>query len=247
VDWDSDAFVLANLRNVPSFPRRISPGLIDRVLATGRAAILEDAYADICPFDMSPCDADPRACAPGCDRVYAHELYGRARAALFVSPAQRDRIAAVVGALPERQIIIRPPIDPDRFRLLGLERDIDVLYVGTISASKGYENLLGRFGPERLTFVGPNALGRSVEGRWLGVVSNSDLPAVYNRARTFAHLPQWFEPMGRTPVEAALCGCELILNDRVGVTSHRREEWSDPVIVRRNPDRFWEDFEAAFD
>jgi hypothetical protein len=71
------------------------------------------------------------------------------------------------------------------------------------------------------------------------------LPTIFNRARTFAHLPRWIEPMGRAVVEAALCGCELVLNDRVGVTSYEESDWQDPRRVSVNADRFWSEFERA--
>jgi glycosyltransferase involved in cell wall biosynthesis len=246
VDMDADAFVLANIRNVPNFPARLPERVVRQVLATGRAAVMQEAWVDVCPFDV-PCDGDVSRCRSGCDRAWADELYGAAHAACFNSPMQRDVTASVIGVpLPERQILSRPMIDPDAFRPLGIERDIDVLYVGTISEAKGYRNLLERFGASRLTLAGPNALGEPVQGTWLGPVAYEDLPRLYNRARTFAHLPRWLEPMGRAPVEAALCGCELVLNDRVGVASYPSEDWRDPEVVRRNADRFWEEFERAF-
>lgn len=246
VDFEADAFVLSNIRNASSFPSRIPEGLIDRVLDTGRAGVFQEAWVDICPFDL-PCMGDPSRCRDGCRRSFADSLYSRARVGIFNSPRQREAIAGVLGVpLPERTILSRPAIDPDRFRPLGLERDIDVLYVGTISEAKGYYELLERFGPERMTFAGPDQLGEPVQGTYLGPVSYDDLPALFNRARIFAHLPRWLEPMGRTPVEASLCGCELVLNDRVGVTSYPRKVWTDPAVVRLAGDHFWTDFEAAF-
>lgn len=246
VELGADAFVLANLRNAPSFPRRIPGDLVDVVLDSGRAAIFEEAWVDVCLHNL-PCMGDPARCRPDCDRDFANSLYSRAQVGIFNSPRQRDAIAAVIDVpLPERTILSRPAINPDHFRPLGLERDLDVLYVGRITAAKGYYELLERFGPARLTFAGPNHLGEPVQGTHLGPVAYSDLPKLYNRARTFAHLPRWLEPMGRAPVEAALCGCEVVLNDRVGVASYPREVWTDPEVVRTATDRFWEDFERAF-
>jgi glycosyltransferase involved in cell wall biosynthesis len=155
-------------------------------------------------------------------------------------------IASVLDVpLPPAQVFGRPHLDTTKFRQLGLDRDIDVLYVGTINRAKGYFNLLERFDPARLTLAGRNALDQPVLGNYLGPVDYDELPQLYNRARFFAHLPQWYEPMGRTVVEAALCGCELILNERVGVTSYPRSDWLDPMTVERNGQRFWEDLEAA--
>jgi SAM-dependent methyltransferase len=118
-------------------------------------------------------------------------------------------------------------------------------YVGTVERKKGYENLIARFGAERLTLAGRNHLGEPVAGTYLGPLGQEELPALYNRARTFAHLPEWYEPMGRTVAEAALCGCELVTNERVGVLSYDRRDWADPAVVATNASRFWADLEAA--
>jgi glycosyltransferase involved in cell wall biosynthesis len=142
-------------------------------------------------------------------------------------------------------VLSRPMVDADRFRELGRARDIDVLYVGVISRAKGYYSLLERFGADRLTLAGRSLLDEPVAGTYLGEVSQEDLPGLYNRARTFAHLPEWDEPMGRTVVEAALCGCEIVTNERVGVASYPDEEWRSAAAVRGNPARFWDDLEAV--
>jgi len=40
-----------------------------------------------------------------------------------------------------------------------------------------------------------------------------------NRAKNFVYLPRWPEPQGRVVVEAALSGCNLIVNENVGAMS----------------------------
>ena len=165
---------------------------------------------------------------------------------MFVSPMQRTLIESVIDVpLPSTVIYSRPQIDTSLFRQLGHERDIDVLYVGSINRAKGYDNLIERFGPDRLTFVGPNYLDEPIQGTWLGPMANDSLPEIYNRAKTFAHLPRWTEPMGRTVVEAALCGCDLVLNDRVGVTSYESQDWREPARVQTNAELFWSELEDA--
>ena len=243
VDWDADLFILANLRNCPHLRPQIPDAVVERALATGRAAVLEDAWVDVCAFDMV-CGGDRARCHPDCERSFADYLYSRARLALFVSPAQRDRIAKVVDAELPPSILVYPMIDPDLFRPLGLRRDIDVLYVGTISAAKGYYDVLERFGASRLAWVGPNYLGHDVEGVYLGERTQDELPFIYNRARVFAHLPRWYEPMGRAVCEASLCGCEVVTNERVGAMSFASEHRLDPSTVRSHPDRLWAEIEA---
>jgi glycosyltransferase involved in cell wall biosynthesis len=247
VDWAADLFVLSNIRNGSQrslpFPSRV----LARVLETGRTAIHQEAYVDVCTLDM-PCGGDPSRCPFSCDRSWSRRLFDRAQIAIFNSPMQQRMINSVLdNSVPGRQVLSPPSIDVDRFKPLGLDRDIDVLYVGALKQSKGYYNLLERFGAERMTFVGPNGLGEPVSGTYLGAMDQEQLPQIYNRARTFAHLPAWHEPMGRTVVEAALCGCDIITNDRVGVTTYPRPVWTHPSVVRGNATRFWESLEAAVD
>jgi glycosyltransferase involved in cell wall biosynthesis len=245
VDWDADLFVLANLRNGGPLTLEYPADAIERALASGRAAVFEDAWVDVCRFDM-PCGGRPERCVPECERTWSRELYSRSEIAIFTTPMHRDMIVGVLGddVVPHKRVLVGPLIDVDMFKQLGLERDIDVLYVGTIKEDKGYDALLERFGPERMTFVGPNYLGRDVEGTYLGPLPHDQLPQLFNRARTFAHLPRWNEPMGRTVVEAKLCGCDVVTNERVGATTLDPSDWTDPETIRRHPQRFWESIES---
>jgi glycosyltransferase involved in cell wall biosynthesis len=244
VDWDADVFVLANIRNLPALKLPYPAETIDRVLSTGRAAVLQDAWVDVCELDV-PCGGDASRCPAACQRAWSNDLFARAAISIFLSPMHRDISAAVLDVPLPSPILSEPYIDPERFRPLGLDRDIDVLYVGTIKRAKGYYALLERFGPDRLTLVGPLAIDEPVKGNYLGEIPHAELPAIYNRARTFAHLPEWHEPLGRTVIEAALCGCEIVANDRVGAMSYGPATRSDRSIVRTARDRFWRDFERA--
>jgi glycosyltransferase involved in cell wall biosynthesis len=245
IDWGADCFVLSNIRNCPQLELPLPHALIEKILATGRVALVEDAWVDTCELDM-PCGGDPSKCPEYCDRSWSNQLFARAQVLVFVSPMQQRMIRSVLDReLPHAQILRRPYVDVSRFRPLGLERDIDVLYVGAINEAKGYRNLIERFGRGRVTFVGRNGLNEPIEGTYLGELTHEELPELYNRARTFAHLPQWYEPMGRTVIEASLCGCEVVTNEKVGVTSFPTLEWTDPTVIRRNGERFWIEFERA--
>jgi glycosyltransferase involved in cell wall biosynthesis len=242
IDWDADVFLLSNLRNVPDLVQRIPERDIERALDSGRAVVMEDAWVDICPLDV-PCQGDPIRCPATCDRDFGRWLFDAAAGAVFVSPMHRDVTERVLGTTLPQSVIAHPMVDPAQFRPLGLERDIDVLYVGTLNEAKGYYDLVERFGADRLTLAGRNCLGHPISGTYLGEIPNEDLPRLYNRARTFAHLPRWVEPQGRTVTEAALCGCELITNDRVGAMSFAEKHRSNPDVVRTHPARFWDEFE----
>jgi glycosyltransferase involved in cell wall biosynthesis len=245
VDWNADVFVLSNIRNCPQLDLPFPADVLERVLTSQRVALVEDAWVDTCEFDM-PCGGDPQTCPNECDREWSNDLFARSQIAVFVSPMQQSMIKSVLEvALPRHQILRRPFINTQRFKDLGLERDIDVLYVGTISEPKGYRNLTRLYDADRLTLVGPSVLDEPVTGTYLGALSYEALPELYNRARTFAHLPEWYEPMGRTIVEASLCGCNVITNERVGVTTFPKPDWTDPAVIEGNGERFWIDFEGA--
>lgn len=245
VDWNADVFVLSNIRNCPRLDLPFPQDVLERALASRRVALVEDAWIDTCELDM-PCGGDPQKCPHECDRQWSNALFARSQIAVFVSPMQQSMIKSVLEvALPRHQILRRPFIDPQEFKNLGLERDIDVLYVGTISEAKGYRNLTRRYGANRLTFVGPNVLDEPISGTYLGAMPYEALPELYNRARTFAHLPEWYEPMGRTVVEASLCGCKVVTNERVGVTTFPKPDWTDPAVIEGNGEGFWIDFEGA--
>jgi glycosyltransferase involved in cell wall biosynthesis len=245
VDWDADVFVLSNIRNCPHLGLPFPEDVLERALTSQRVALVEDAWIDTCEFDM-PCGGDPGACPRECDRRWSEVLFANSQIVIFVSPMQQRMIKTVLDVpLPRHQILRRPFIDTDLFNNWSIERDIDVLYVGTINEAKGYRNLTRSYSADQLTFVGPNALGEPIAGTYLGALPYDALPEVYNRARTFAHLPQWYEPMGRTVVEASLCGCEVVTNERVGVTTYPKADWTDPAVVEGNGERFWIDFEGA--
>jgi hypothetical protein len=245
VDWHADIFVLSNLRNCPMLGVRFPQSVIERILSTQRAVLVEDAWIDTCELDM-PCGGNPSLCPTECDRTWSNALFTRSQAVVFVSPMQQGMIQSVLTSpLPRLQVLRRPFVDVTQFRPLGLERDIEVLYVGAINEAKGYHNLIDRFGAGRVTFVGRNGLGEPIAGRYLGELSYEAMPELYNRAQVFAHLPEWYEPMGRTVVEAALCGCELVTNEKIGAMSYPTREWTDPAVIQQNGVRFWSDFEDA--
>jgi len=71
-------------------------------------------------------------------------------------------------------------------------------------------------GPLRSTLEArAKALGIDSSVRWLGLVNQSRLPSVY-RASDLLVLPSEHEPFGLVVNEAMLCGCPVVVSDRVG-------------------------------
>ena len=63
------------------------------------------------------------------------------------------------------------------------------------------------------------------EYQWLGSLSETELRKWFARASVYA-LPALYEPFGYTPLEAALCGCALVLGD----IDSLREIWRDAAV-----------------
>ena len=141
---------------------------------------------------------------------------------IFLSPLHRYEFQKFLGCTIDRVYDFFQPIDVEVFNNQNRERDIPFLYVGALNWFKGLDNVLEIFGDKGLHVVGRrtdvvSALPNSVI--YLGEKTPKELAEVYNRSKRFIHLPRWQEPSARTVVEAALCGCDLIVNENVGVLS----------------------------
>ncbi len=242
---EPDLTILADLWNVPNRPWRLDMRLIERVVASGRYVHIAGAWVDLCRRPDFPCGGCPERCPDACGRDRARWLYRNAIAGFFHSPLHRDRTIQVLGdGVLKNARLIYPCIDTNRFYNKHRERDIEYLYVGVISNYKGYQNIKQQFGHRRdFVFVGRNVTGEKLFGEHWGVLPQAQLPDLYNRAKRFVHLPEWVEPGGRGVVEAALCGCELVTNEKVGAMSFDMDI-SDPSEIRKSPDSFWDDIQC---
>ena len=71
-------------------------------------------------------------------------------------------------------------------------------------------------GPERNSLERrASKLGIAERVRFLGFLNQSQLPSAYSAADVFV-LPSLFEPFGLVVNEAMLCGCPVVVSDRVG-------------------------------
>lgn len=228
-----DVWLLADVHNIPErWWRRLPARLLRRVIDHERYIHLDNAYVDVCDLPYLPCNGqvDGDGCPfkrrrwvrdRRCFRVQTRRMYERARLNIFMSPLHRRTVQRLLGEdTVGRYFDMRPAIDTRRFRNSGRDRDIDHLYMGVIHEAKGAENLARGFPDGSLTIAG-RLVDRRYRGlgRQLGHVPYDDVPALLNRAKVFVHLPRWPEPQGRVVAEAALCGCTLQTNDRVGASS----------------------------
>lgn len=239
----ADLYVLADLFNCPEESLRFDTRLLEHVISRERYIHFDNSYVDVCRRPALPCRGERTRCVDECGISRAHWLYRRSLANIFVSPLHCRVISGLVGEsnIPN-PVIARPFVDAAIFWNRQLRRDIDYLYVGTIAKYKGYENLKQRFTGANILLIGNNIVGEKLIGRHIRNVPHGELWRYYNRARHVVHLPEWLEPQGRSVVEGALCGCDLITNDNVGAMTFDFDI-ADPRIIADAPDHLWRELE----
>ena len=128
----------------------------------------------------------------------------------------------MISNLKKKEYILKPIINSKLFFNKNIERDIDFLFVGSVGEAKGLKELRERFenSNDKLTIIGNSPSREDLSfANYLGFVPYKEMPGYFNRAINFIHVPRWPEPQGRVVVEAALCGCNIIGNNKVGALS----------------------------
>jgi glycosyltransferase involved in cell wall biosynthesis len=144
------------------------------------------------------------------------------------APSSRDFYARM---RPDRPTIsLENPVDTGKFRPdPSVKKDLDLLYVGRLSAEKGPAVLLRAAAlieePLRIAVVGAGserpvldkiAAGCRASVVFAGVVPNHELPSWYQRARLVA-VPSFTEAAGVVPVEAMASGTPVIASEVTGL------------------------------
>lgn len=261
---DPELTLLCDVFNVPICLYRLDRGLLRGVIRNERYVHMDNAYVDVCNLGYLPCSGHASRICPHktpltwkqnllrrdfgltcyARRSLVREMYGRSVLNCFLSPLHRDTIQGLVGdSAPS--YVVRPLMDASAFRNEGRERDIDNLFVGVFGEAKGALRLKELFSQgEKLTVIGKVLDGVDVSfAEHLGFVDYAKLPEYFNRAKRFIFLPRWPEPLGRVVLEAALCGCELVLNENVGAASFGAD-MSDPSFYADAEEDFWKRLES---
>lgn len=153
-------------------------------------------------------------------RELAGAALRRADALCVPTGALRDQLAAVYRELPAAQVIpngraLVPPPDVRRERL--------VLSVGRVWDEAKNVQLVADAAPAidgRVVVIGPGPAPAGVEH--LGALAPDAVSDWLARAAVYAE-PARYEPFGLAALEAALCGCALVLGDIPSL----REVWHD--------------------
>ena len=251
-DEEADLNILCDVLNLPKSSEGFSVDFLDRVIQKPYVKF-DNAYVDICKEDYLPCYWDyPKECREAC-HPFSKRLYAGAIKCFFLSPLHREQVMKKVELLLPNTFVIRPTINTDMFKHENTgERDIDYLYVAPLVEAKGIENVLQYLEendaePARCVFIGacPGTVNPTEFGmQWIERAPYDQLPEIMNQAKCLIHLPSWPEPMGRIVIEAALCGCHLIVNENVGAASFDFE-LSDPDNYKGSIEEFWEQIKAV--
>ena len=216
-------------------------GLLNHILHRNRFIHMSNAYVDVCNLGYLPCSGQRQlSCeyksilnltrnfaakdfSSDCfaEKPQVKNLYSQSMLNIFLSPLHQDTCMKILKLDKlSKNFVLKPTIDQSRFFNMEIERDIEYLFVGVIGEAKGLHELKRLYGDKDIHFAGKIYPGETLDfGTYHGVVSYEKIPLLMNRAQNFVFLPRWPEPQGRVVIEAALCGCNLITNERVGATS----------------------------
>jgi glycogen synthase len=145
------------------------------------------------------------------------------RALTLAAPTQAlvDQLRAVYGVLPPTRVIpngVEPPLDS----LPRRPPEQLVVCAGRLWDSAKNVELVARAAPQlrgRVVLIGPGGVsGPNLES--VGPVAQTEVLGWLQRAAVFAE-PARYEPFGLAALEAALCGCALVLGDIASL----REVW----------------------
>lgn len=225
---------------------------------------MTNAYADICNLPYLPCSGNSRnTCVHKSnlnlvekitnrdfvDSCFAikpivKEAFINSMMNIYVSPLHKDIVNKVLNFNDDiKSYVLKPLIDTRQFCARNIDRDIEYLFVGVISEAKGYYNLKQLPYREKIVFVGDIHPKINLDfGKYMGKLPYAEIPNLMNRAQNFVFLPRWPEPQGRVVVEAALMGCNLIVNENVGAITFPFD-LADPNNYKDSADAFWDEIE----
>jgi glycosyltransferase involved in cell wall biosynthesis len=244
-----------------------SSGFIQGIAENRPFIHFSNAYADVCNLGYLPCSGKANPVCPHksifnlprnlaakdfsavcfAERSLVRSLFLNSRLNVFVSPLHHRVIYNILGMKNEvPEFIIKPVIDGSLFYNRNEKRDMEYLFVGVIGEAKGLAEMRRLFCNKDIHFIGKTAPGNRLDfGVHHGFVPYAKVPDFMNRARNFVFMPRWPEPQGRVVIEAALCGCNLVVNDNVGATSFPFDI-SDISNFRHATEEFWGRIEEMF-
>lgn len=164
---------------------------------------------------------------------------------------QRDEIAKIYGADPQKIAVLGTGYNSKVFYNKGEFVPRTVVYVGKISNAKGVPQLIeacNKINCKKLTLVGGHsneeeyakiqkiAKGVNYELEFTGVIPREEVVARYNASQVFC-IPSFFEGLPLVTLEAVACGCSAVMTDLPGIKDFYEQYVPDAPIQWVTPPR----------
>lgn len=226
-DWiepnEFDAVLYADIFNDPQGSKWFANTQYSAFLNAKKYFVLECAYTGCTP---APYGVGGKVNNGNYEKNKLSEYMGYlmkgSRLNIFLSPLHSAEFSRFLAEPISNVYNFFQPINNEIFYNKDIKRDIPYLFAGALNWFKGLDDAIEMFGDKGLHIVGRktpviDSMPSSVT--YLGEKTQKEMADLYNRTARFVHIPKWQEPSARTVVEAALCGCELIVNENVGALS----------------------------
>ena len=183
------------------------------------SVVFECAYTGATPEDYGGWRlAESERYQPNAIKTFMAALMSKSFANIFLSPLHHHEWSRFIGNIIPNHFNYFQRVDHKVFNNTESERPINVLYVGAITEAKGVVEAQYMFG-NNIKFIGRGDLSLIDPANYIGTGKPEDVAKAMNAAKFFLHLPNWKEASARTVVEAAMCGCRLLVNENVGACS----------------------------
>lgn len=225
----ADLCVFFDLFNDPGGSKWFGPAEQRQFLNTKKPTVVfECAYTGATPEEYGGWMIQPDVrYQPNAIKTFMAGLMANSFVNIFLSPLHYNEWCKFIGNQIPNSFCYFQKIDANIFHNKGYERPINVLYVGAITEAKGVVEAQYMFG-NNIKFIGRGNLDLIDQQNYLGTGTPQEIAEVMNKATFFIHTPNWKEASARTVVEAAMCGCRLLVNENVGACSFGYADISDP-------------------
>jgi len=202
-------------------------------------------FWDICKWRLYKNNRE--TCRTKCPRIntFGKQFWGNVDGAVWLSSKHRESYLFSMPELESYPYILMPsPIDITQFDIKEEIKRVPNTVIGNnILPFKGAKEILKYCrAHQEYTF---NFIGAEPENisefpsnvNFVGRVNHKDVPRLLMSHQYAIELPTTVQPFERFPCEAALAGCELIINDNVGCSSYpwfqdyeqmKKEVWTAP-------------------
>jgi len=187
---------------------------------------------------------------PSISGSFIDRAFSRAKSVIYLSPLHKKQNDIKQFRHPN-SVVIPSPINTKLFVPDESKRVKDtVLFSGEINTHKGLHNVYNYalFNPKKTVdiygWVAHPGLTTSLPSnvKIIGKEESEKMSEIYQRYESTIHLPNWFEPFGRSVAEAYLSGCKMIVNEKVGFNTFDWDYGNIEAVrkeISESPANFW--------